>query len=87
MSVHKEISLHAQKQNQLYQQFIALDDKREHFIEEAVELCKAGREFTTDRINQVTEQINRLANHRLIPSRKWVTEEMVREYVKKLQEN
>ena len=84
MGVHKDLELHAQKQNQLYRQFISLDQQRENYIQEAVELCKAGKEFTTDRINEVTEQINILANQRLIPTRELVTIEMVREYVQSL---
>ncbi|MEK4029452.1 MULTISPECIES: DUF2533 family protein [Bacillaceae] len=84
MSVHKDLTLHAQKQNQLYKEFADLDQQREAYIQEAVELCKAGKNFTTDRINEITEQINILANKRLIPSRKLVTPEMVDEYVKTL---
>lgn len=81
MSVHKDITLHAQKQHELFSQFTLLDQKREAYIQEAIELCKAGKEFTTDQINEVTEQINILANQRLIPTRKIVTPEMVRVYV------
>ncbi|KMY54297.1 hypothetical protein AC623_10455 [Bacillus sp. FJAT-27231] len=82
MSVHKDLELHAQKQNQLYKKFVSLDQQREKYIEEAVALCKEGKEFTTEQINEVTEQINLLANQRLIPTRKLVTPEMVHEYVK-----
>lgn len=81
MSVHKDITLHAQKQNELFTQFRILDQKREAYIQEAIELCKAGKEFTTDQINEVTNQINVLANQRLIPTRKIVTPDMVRVYV------
>ena len=45
MSVHKDLIVHAQKQNQLYNKFIRLDQQRENYIEEAVELCKAGERF------------------------------------------
>ncbi len=83
MSVHKDISLHAEKQNQLFNKFALLEQKREDYIQEAIELCKAGKEFTTDFINEVTLQINELANQRLVPIRKIVTPEMVREYVEK----
>ena len=81
MSVHKDISLHAEKQNKLFNKFALLEQKREDYIQEAIELCKAGKEFTTDFINEVTLQINELANQRLVPIRKVVTPEMVREYV------
>lgn len=84
MSVHKDISLHAEKQNQLYMKFARLDQKREEYIEQAIALCKAGKEFTTEQINEVTAQINLLANQRLIPARKQVTPEMVREYATSL---
>ena len=84
MGVHKDLELHAQKQNQLYRKFTSLDQQREEYIQEAVELCKAGKDFTTDRINEVTEQINILANQRLIPTRELVTTEMVHEYVESL---
>ncbi|MEH6995286.1 DUF2533 family protein, partial [Neobacillus drentensis] len=40
MSVHKDLIKHAQNQNQSYQEFQALDELREQYIEEAVELCK-----------------------------------------------
>ena len=84
MSVHKALSLHAQKQNQLFTEFTTLDQKREDYIQEAVELCKDGKAFTTDKINEVTKQINFIANERFIPSRKLVTPEMVQEYVRVL---
>ena len=83
MSVHKDISLHAEKQNQLFNKFAILEQKRENYIQEAIELCRSGKEFTTDRINEVTLQINQLANQRLIPTRKVVTPDMVYEYVEK----
>ncbi|MCK1993486.1 DUF2533 family protein [Peribacillus muralis] len=81
MSVHKAITLHAHKQNQEFTEFLVLDQKRESYIQEAVQLCKAEKEFSTDSINQVTMQINALANERLIPTRKLVTPEMIRSYV------
>ena len=83
MSVHRDILLHAEKQNQLFKKFAILEQKRENYIQEAIELCRSGKEFTTDRINEVTLQINQLANQRLIPTRKIVTPEMVYEYVEK----
>ncbi len=83
MSVHKEISKHSNKQNQLVQQFMALDERREKAIDEAVQLCSSGKPFTTDRINHVTTEINTLARQGVVPQRKLVTPEMVREYVEK----
>ncbi|MDX8345912.1 YpbS family protein [Rossellomorea sp. YZS02] len=84
MSVHKEISKHSIKQNQLVQQFLRLDEKRESAIDEAVQLCSAGKPFTTERINQVTNEINVLARQGVVPQRKIVTSEMVEEYVRRL---
>ncbi|MDQ1002382.1 hypothetical protein QFZ28_002782 [Neobacillus niacini] len=81
MSVHKDLIKHAKNQNQSYQEFKALDELREKYIAEAVELCKQGKPFTTDKINDVTNKMNRI-NLRIISLRKNVTTEMVQEYVK-----
>lgn len=83
MSVHKDLINHAKNQNQSYQEFLALDQQREIYIEEAVELCKQGKPFSTDKINEVTNKMNRI-NLRIISIRKNVTVEMVQEYVKSL---
>ncbi|MFS0777337.1 DUF2533 family protein [Neobacillus sp. 3P2-tot-E-2] len=80
MSVHKDLIKHAKNQNQSYQEFKALDELREKYIEEAVKLCKQGKPFTTDKINEVTNKMNRI-NLRIISLRKNVTTEMVQEYV------
>ena len=79
----KTFLIHAEKQNQLFNKFALLEQKREDYIQEAIELCKAGKEFTTNSINEVTLQINELANQRLVPIRKIVTPVMVHEYVEK----
>lgn len=84
MSVHKDLIQHAKKQNELYTKFTVLDQQREEYIQEAIGLCQAGKDFTTDRINEVTKQINFIANERFIPTRKLVTLDMVREYVNRL---
>ncbi|PFA68673.1 hypothetical protein CN378_06515 [Bacillus sp. AFS015802] len=84
MSVHKEISKHSNKQNQLVQQFMILDEQREKAIDEVVQLCSAGKPFTTDRINYITNEINDLARRGVVPQRKLVTAEMVKEYVARL---
>lgn len=80
MSVHKAITEHVNKQNQKINQFMLLDQQRELHIEEALLLCKQGKEFTTDKINEVTNQINTLAKQGIIPFRAQVTKEMVKEY-------
>ena len=84
MSVHKDLIQHAKNQNQLYMKFTQLNQQREVYIQEAVELCKAGKDFSTDKINDVTNQINFIANDRFIPTRKLVTPDMVRVYVESL---
>lgn len=80
MSVHKDLIKHAYNQNQDYQEFLRMDQLRESYIEEAVALCKQGQPFTTDKINQVTNNMNRLTV-RMLPKRKHVTVGMVQEYV------
>ncbi|MDR7078279.1 hypothetical protein J2Y03_003329 [Neobacillus niacini] len=80
MSVHKDLMKHAENQNKSYQQFLAWDQQREQYIEEAIELCKQGKPFSTDKINEVTNKMNKI-NLRIIPIKKNVTVEMVEEYV------
>lgn len=84
MSVHKEITQHVNKANKRINDFLALDQKREFYIEEAVSLCKQGKDFSTVKINEVTSEINELAKQGIIPSRKTVTPEMVKEYVSRI---
>lgn len=81
MCVHKDLINHAANQNKLYQEFLALDQQRELYIEEAVQLCKQGKPFTTNKINEVTDRMNRI-NLRIVSLRKNVTVEMVQEYAK-----
>ncbi|MDQ0199620.1 YpbS family protein [Neobacillus ginsengisoli] len=87
MSVHKAITQHVNKQNHRINDFLALDQQREYYIEEALELCKQGKAFSTDKINEVTKRINELAKQGIIPSRKQVTNEMIQEYASKLKES
>ncbi|MGM0835009.1 MAG: YpbS family protein [Bacillota bacterium] len=81
MSVHKQISEHSRKQNQIVSTFLKLEQHRENYIEEAIVLCKQKKPFTTDKINQVTKQINELARNGIAPQRMLVTKEMVEEFV------
>lgn len=83
VSVHQAITAHVNKQNKRIQDFLALDQLREQYIEETIAFCKQGQEFTTEKINEVTRQINTLAREGIIPSRKLVTVEMVTEYARK----
>ncbi|MFP7298106.1 DUF2533 family protein [Neobacillus niacini] len=84
MSVHKDLIKHAKNQNQSYQEFQALDELREKYIAEAVELCKQGKPFSTDKINEITNKMNKI-NLRIISIRKNVTVDMVKEYVNTLE--
>jgi len=83
MSVHKAITEHVNKQNKKINDFLSLDQLREMYIDEAVTLCREGKPFTTEKINMVTNQINDLAKQGIIPTRKVVSIEMVREYALK----
>lgn len=82
MSVHKELAQHAKQQNLIYQTFLQLDDLRERYIEEAILLCQKGEPFSTNKINEITNQINKI-NLRFIPERKMVTDEMIKDFVNK----
>ncbi|MFE7062350.1 YpbS family protein [Sutcliffiella sp. NPDC057660] len=81
MSVHKQISEHSRKQNQIVSTFLKLEQQRENYIEEAIVLCKQKKPFTTEKINMVTKQINELARKGIAPQRMLVTKEMVEEFV------
>ncbi len=87
MSVHEAISKHSSKQHQILKDFLILDQKREIFIEEAVKLCQLQKEFTTLHINAITKEINELAKQGVVPQRKLVTVEMVKEYSTRLGNN
>ncbi|UTI40993.1 DUF2533 family protein [Niallia sp. RD1] len=80
MSVHKEITKHVEQINSRVNHFKQLDQLRESYIEEAILLCKAGENFSVDKINDVTEQMNELARLGVVPSRKKVTKAMVVEF-------
>ncbi|MDQ0213970.1 accessory colonization factor AcfC [Oikeobacillus pervagus] len=84
MSVHKAITEHSNKQHKIVRRFVELDGLRETYIEEAVLLCKNGNPFETEKINEVTNEINQLARKGIVPTRKNVTVEMVQEYVTRL---
>jgi len=81
MSVHKAISEHSRKQNQVVMNFLQLEQQREAYIEEAIVLCRKKQPFTTEKINEVTKRINELARKGIAPQRQLVTKEMVEEFV------
>ncbi|MBB3907967.1 YpbS family protein [Anoxybacillus rupiensis] len=82
--VHHAITAHSHKQHRLIKQFLQLDAQRERYIEEAVEHCRNGQTFTVEKINETTKQINELAKQGVVPQRKYVTVDMVAEYVERL---
>lgn len=84
MSVHRAISEHSKRQFAALQRFKELDQLRETYIEDAVNKCKNNQDFDVRLINQVTQEINELAKKEIVPTRKLVTKEMVKEYVTRL---
>lgn len=81
MSVHKAITAHVNKQHKMITTFLELDQKRETYIEEAISNCKRDLAFSTDKINAVTSKMNEISKQGIVPARKYVTSEMVEEYV------
>ncbi|OLP65049.1 hypothetical protein BACPU_20050 [Bacillus pumilus] len=84
-NVHEEISAHSQKQHAHIQSFLALEQKREQAIDATVTRCEQNEPFTTDEINAITSQMNELARGGIVPMRKHVTTDMVKEYVERKQ--
>ena len=83
MSVHKGISDQLRQKNREISLFIQLDKEREAAITAAVNRYEANEPFTTDRINELSSQINELAKQGSIPTRTYVTNAMIEEYVQK----
>lgn len=82
VSVHKALTKHANKLNAILSQYENLDRKREFYIEEAISYYERGLPFTTDQINSVTIEMNKLSNKiENLQPRKLVTKEMVEDYV------
>ncbi|WP_339233179.1 YpbS family protein [Bacillus sp. FSL K6-1012] len=79
--VHKAISAHSAKQHEHIKTFMQLEHLREMAIEEAVAKCKNDEPFLTDAINEITEKMNQLAKKGIVPTRRLVSKEMVKEYV------
>ncbi|UQZ46418.1 YpbS family protein [Bacillus sp. PK3-037] len=79
--VHKAISAHSAKQHEHIKTFMQLEHLREMAIEAAVAKCKNDELFSTDAINEITERMNQLAKKGIVPTRRLVSKEMVKEYV------
>ena len=82
--VHQAITAHIQKQHAIIKRFVQLEAERERYIDEAVVLCQNGQPFTVEKINEATKQINELAKNGVVPQRKYVTVEMVKDYAERL---
>ncbi|CAG7628071.1 YpbS family protein [Paenibacillus allorhizosphaerae] len=81
MSVHEAITAHTRKQHSHLEQFLELEEAREHAIDHAVARCAAGQPFHVDAINEWTIRINKHAQNGISPTRALVTEQMVRDFV------
>ncbi|MBP1930491.1 DUF2533 family protein [Ammoniphilus resinae] len=79
MSVHEEISKKTNKTWGIIQTYRKLDEKREAEIEKVILQCQNNEAFSVDQINKVTEEINSFAAINHLPSRKFVTKQMVEE--------
>ncbi|WP_377887415.1 DUF2533 family protein [Alkalihalobacillus sp. R86527] len=87
MSVHKDISSQLGRKNREINLFIQLDKEREAAIAKAVEHSHADETYSLDRVNELTSQINELAKQGSIPTRSYVTNAMIEEYVQKKYRN
>jgi hypothetical protein len=82
--VHQAITEHVKKQHSIVSKFLQLEQKREVLIEEAVQLAMRNQPFSVHSINSVTQEMNQLAKQGIVPQRKYVTEEMIIDYVNRL---
>jgi predicted metal-dependent peptidase len=82
--VHHAITEHVKKQHSVVRKFSQLEQEREALIEEAVQLAMRNQPFSVHSINTVTKEMNQLAKQGIVPQRKYVTEEMILDYVKRL---
>ena len=81
MAVHLQIAEQVKNHREAQKQFLALDVSREQAIERTIELAKSGKDIQTTEINQITEEMNRIAMKFQFPPRKLVTREMVLNYL------
>jgi hypothetical protein len=84
MSVHEAITSHTLKMHAHLDAFQLLDQQRELAIDQAIALCAAGEPFTLQGINLITARINEHAKQGISPTRPYVTEAMLTEYVQKI---
>ncbi|GAE33341.1 DUF2533 family protein [Halalkalibacter akibai] len=81
MSVHLQIAEQVRKHREAQKQFLLLDSARERAIEHTLEIAKAGQDFQPTEINQITEEMNKIAMKFQFPPRKLVTKEMIINYL------
>lgn len=84
MDVREAITAHTRAMHAHLEQFVKLDTMREEAIDQAVSLCKAGQPFSADEINRITALINEHAKHGISPTRRYVDESMIQQYVQKM---
>lgn len=81
MAVHLQIAEQVKNHRDAQKQFLSLDASRERAIEKALDMAKAGKEIQTTEINQLTDEMNKIAMKFQFPPRKLVTREMVLNYL------
>jgi hypothetical protein len=79
MSVHHAITEHSSRQAEYILLYRKLDAMREARIDLAMEQCRQGNEINVNDINDVTQQINQLADRHHLPPRRHVTVDMIRQ--------
>jgi hypothetical protein len=82
MSVHLQIAKQINTHLQGQKNYKELDSQREEAIEEALQKAKNNEEYTTQTINEITEEINGIAKRFAFPLRKVVTKDMISNYAK-----
>jgi hypothetical protein len=83
--VHRSLTKHIQTKEKAIRQFNEWDQLREAEIGKVITLCKEGKPFSTDAINEITEKMKQLGRENLLnfPERKRVNVQMVKEYIQK----
>ena len=81
MSVHHEISKKVNQTVSLVDSYRKLDIQRENQIAKVLEMARNGEDFSVEAINRATEEINQLASKHHLPTRKWVTKQMILDLV------
>jgi hypothetical protein len=81
MSVHLQIAEQVKNHREAQKQFLHLDAAREQAIDHVLELAKSNKEFQTTEINQITDEMNKIAMKFQFPPRKLVSREMILNYL------